>query len=133
VCPTAAITRNADLDLVLIDPGTCIACAMCAMVCPFDAVTFHPVANGASPRIVATKCDGCVRRVEAGEVPACVEACKVGALVYGDINELVAEGRLRSAKSILTAAASIEVPTHPDSVEGWREFGRELTTVAGSV
>ena len=133
VCPTAAITRNVDLDLVLVDPGKCIACAMCAMVCPFDAVTFFPTVNGAPARITATKCDGCMRRVEGGEIPACVEACKVRALVYGEVNEIVARGRLQQAGAVLAAAASIEVPSEPDPIEGWRAFGRELTSVTGSV
>lgn len=133
VCPTAAITRNAAHDLVLVDPNKCIACAMCAMVCPFDAVTFFPTLNGAPPRVTALKCDGCVERVEAGGIPACVEVCKVGALVYGELNELVAEGRLQKAGTTLAAAASIEAPSEPDPIEGWRAFGRELTSVAGSV
>ena len=36
---------EAMVNLVLIDQTRCIACAMCAIVCPFDAVTFHPVAG----------------------------------------------------------------------------------------
>ena len=58
VASTGAIGREVDEDLVLVDVHKCIACAMCAMVCPFDAVTFFEQANGMPQRIVATKCDG---------------------------------------------------------------------------
>lgn len=96
-CPAGAIGRDVEHDVVLVSAGRCIACAMCAMVCPFDAINFHALLDGARSRIVATKCDGCVERVASGREPACVEACKVGALVYGEINEIVEEDRARGA------------------------------------
>ena len=109
VCPTAAMTRDAAEDLVLVDDDKCIVCAMCAMVCPFDAVTFHAVSDG-EVRISAVKCDGCIDRLRRGEKePACVEACKVGALVYGEVNELVAAGRLRDTSVVLGAAVPVLV------------------------
>ena len=46
VCPTGAITRDPEYDLVMAAPQRCIACAMCAMVCPFDAITFHEQGDG---------------------------------------------------------------------------------------
>ena len=47
VCPTGAFSRDPDEDIVLLDTGKCIACAMCAIVCPFAALTFHPMSiNG---------------------------------------------------------------------------------------
>ncbi|UCC13468.1 MAG: 4Fe-4S binding protein [Gammaproteobacteria bacterium] len=129
VCPTAAITRDAEHDLVMTDAGKCIACAMCAMVCPFDAVTFHEAANGGPARVVALKCDGCLERIAAGQPPACVEACKSGALVYGELNELIAEGRAREASVVLTSAvASQSASTRPpDHVLGWRAWGTTAT------
>ena len=135
MCPTAAIFRDNDHQLVLVEPAKCIACAMCAMVCPFDVLTFHALADGPSPRIVAVKCDGCIERVRAGRIPACVEACKVGALVYGDLNELVREGRLRETRTMLAASAEIkpELPSAPETIEGWRLWGAEATEVAGGV
>jgi carbon-monoxide dehydrogenase iron sulfur subunit len=124
VCPSGAIARDAEEDLVLIDADKCIACAMCAMVCPFDAVTFQLRANGMPARVVATKCDGCIDRVRKGQTPACVEACKVDALVYGNINELVAAGRLESSAIALGAAKAEARPdTTPPNVAGWREWG----------
>jgi carbon-monoxide dehydrogenase iron sulfur subunit len=135
VCPTAAIYRDHEQELVLVEPAKCIACAMCAMVCPFDAVTFSPLADGDRPRVVAVKCDGCVERVRRGRIPACAEVCKVGALVYGEMNDLVREGRLREASAILAASAQAEptVVAVPVTVDGWRQWGAEATQVAGGV
>lgn len=136
VCPTGAIYRDQDADLVLLDAGRCIACAMCAIVCPFDALTFHPApANGDGvPRaLVAFKCDGCVERVRAGRVPACVEACKTDALVYGELNDLVREGRVHATSRALAAVASVTPEGNGEgaNVTAWRKFGIELKSLEG--
>jgi len=124
VCPTGAVARDVDRDLVLIDVHKCIACAMCAMVCPFDAVTFFPQANGMPVRVVATKCDGCIERLQESREPACVEACKVDALVFGELNELIAAGRLKQSGAALAAVALQEfTPIAPATIAGWREWG----------
>lgn len=128
VCPTSAITRDVEHGVVLVDPETCISCAMCAMVCPFDALTFHPVAIGEGVRTVALKCDGCIDRVRRGETPACVEVCKVDALVFGELNDLVAEGRLRTSGSVLaavTAAEAGEDALADGPVATWRAWSAE--------
>ncbi|KPK16480.1 MAG: hypothetical protein AMJ62_05230 [Myxococcales bacterium SG8_38] len=131
VCPTGAIFRDAEQDLVLIDAKKCITCAMCAMVCPFDVLTFHPQANGMPTRTVAIKCDGCIERVRRDEQPACAEACKVDALVFGELNDLVRVGRVREAHAVLSAVSALEpaaLPV-PDHVEAWRAWGRSATAV----
>ena len=77
-------------------------------------------------KVVATKCDGCVERVGAESAPACVEACKAGALVYGEMNELIRAGRRRESRAVLRAAATAEVeapPAGPDTVAAWRAWG----------
>ena len=121
VCPTAAIARDRDLDAVLIDTSKCIGCAMCAMVCPFDVLTFHAlVADGP---VVAVKCDACIDRRRAGRTPACVEACKAGALTFGELNELVAGARRKGAETILAATAAEPIPAAPGHVVAWRALG----------
>ncbi len=131
VCPTGAIHRDRGLGVVLVDEDRCISCAMCAVVCPFDAVTFYPSAAGPGPEVaVALKCDGCVERLRRGQPPACVEACKVGALVFGDLNDLVAAGRLRATAAVLAATAAAP-PGPPDPLAAWHAFGAELVAAAG--
>ncbi len=131
VCPTGAMHRDSDFGVVLADSHKCIACAMCAMVCPFDVITFHAAANGAPPRVVATKCDGCVERVRAAGTPACVDACKVDALVFGELNELIAAGCARESSAMLTSAAATAslAEREPDGVAGWRAWGASAAHV----
>jgi len=125
VCPTGAIQRDQERDLVLADPRRCITCAMCAMVCPFDVITFHESGDGMPSRIVAMKCDGCVERIDAGAEPACVEACKTNALVFGELNELIEAGLARDTTALLSALAAEHpaTPPVPESIAGWRAWG----------
>lgn len=135
VCPTAAIFRDLEKELVLVEPRKCIACAMCAMVCPFDVISFHSIPDGVQPRVAAVKCDGCIERVGRGQIPACVEACKAGALVYGELNNLVKQGRLRETRAVLAASAEAEAEaqTVPVPIDGWRQWGAEAKQITGGV
>ena len=129
VCPTGAIGRDPGEGLVLVDTGKCIACAMCAIVCPFSAIGFHPQAargDDVAHALVATKCDGCIDRVRLDREPACAEACKTGALVYGELNELVREGRIGLTAQVLSAATAVAPAEEPAPLAGWRAYGVEI-------
>lgn len=91
ICPTNAISMDQETGSVLINADRCISCGMCAMVCPFSVIGFHkmPDADG----VAAGKCDNCIDRQREGKVPACVDACKTGALLFGEINEIAAVSR----------------------------------------
>jgi anaerobic carbon-monoxide dehydrogenase iron sulfur subunit len=129
VCPTGAIARDLGGDTVVIDGQKCITCAMCAMVCPFDVLTFYPSAEVKGHKAVAHKCDHCAERQSQGREPACVEACKVGALAFGDINELVKEASLRLARVVSVAVGEMqpEMVRLPGSIEAWRDLGKSLS------
>lgn len=130
VCPTGAIVRDTELGLVLIDESRCIGCAVCAVVCPFDVLTFHPAGSGPGPgTAVAIKCDGCVDRLRQGREPACAEVCKVDALVFGELNDLVAAGRLRETGAVLAAAGATATPDGDDPLAAWRSLGAEMAAV----
>jgi carbon-monoxide dehydrogenase iron sulfur subunit len=129
-CPTGAIYRAANHDeIVLIDSRKCIACGMCAMVCPFDVITYYASADAPYRQTVATKCDNCIERQRAGQVPACVEACKVGALQFGEINELAKAARTHYSEVVSAAVGQLpdEMKTTPLSVEIWRGWGLAVT------
>lgn len=87
VCVTkASFVREKD-GLVLIDEHRCIGCRYCVIACPYRMRTIvfreNPVPrseqNSKVPAMmlgVATKCTFCAHKdLEAGEIPACVEAC----------------------------------------------------------
>jgi carbon-monoxide dehydrogenase iron sulfur subunit len=127
ICPTGAISRSG--DIVLIDGNKCITCAMCAMVCPFDVIRYYESAVVLRERTVALKCDHCIDRQREGRIPACVEACKVGALEFGDINDLVKSASSRLAKAVSVAVGEIqpEMSRLPANVEAWRGLGQATT------
>jgi carbon-monoxide dehydrogenase iron sulfur subunit len=70
---------------------------------------------------VALKCDQCPDREKAGSVPACVEACKVGALTYGEWQEeQAAKGRGLAQAFFGKGQAEEELPT---GIRLWRQLG----------
>jgi carbon-monoxide dehydrogenase iron sulfur subunit len=130
VCPTSAIHRPADYpDIVMVNAHKCIACGMCAMVCPFDVLTYHPLSAAPERAVVAVKCDHCVERQRVGLGPACVEVCKVGALEFGEINELVKTARTRYSETVSVAVGQVgtQMTTLPANIEAWRGYGAAIT------
>jgi carbon-monoxide dehydrogenase iron sulfur subunit len=126
-CPTGALYRDKGTGSVLLDGYKCIACGMCAVVCPFDVVAFHKSWNIRLDKEINYKCDHCIERQERGEIPACVEACKTEALIFGEINELAKRGR-RDFTLRLTANAERAdvVPAMPEIITMWREMNASL-------
>jgi hydrogenase-4 component A len=117
VCPVNAITfGTSSVDL---DEKTCIGCKMCALACPFGAITPHgtsiagvagikintPAYSAAldpllawdiGVRSVAVKCDLCGFR-DAG--PACVQVCPTNALFLFDGHSLEQDNRVKRESS----------------------------------
>lgn len=76
-CKPGCITRDEATGNVSIDHETCEACWVCIKACPYGVIVRHRNLG------TAVKCDHCPGR----DVPACVEACRTGALDYCDGNE----------------------------------------------
>jgi anaerobic dimethyl sulfoxide reductase subunit B (iron-sulfur subunit) len=81
------------------DASLCIGDLSCAEACPYD------VPQWIEEEGVVGKCDFCVAYVAAGEVPACVGACPLRALEWGNIDELKAK----------YPDAVMDIPAIPDS------------------
>jgi len=86
-CLPGAIVRASETQTVVIRPDICINCASCAMACPFGVIRYHEDACALPGKTVAIKCDNCMARQEIGLIPACVEACKTGALTFETAQE----------------------------------------------
>ena len=99
VCPSEAIARAPKAIPVLLDQDRCIGCRLCMVVCPFGAISISHEGKA------MLKCDMCIKRTEAGGLPACVTACPSGALTYQDIDEWLLQRRRRSADLLRAAAA----------------------------
>lgn len=80
-CPVGAISKLDD-GTVVIDEELCIGCQTCTKACPYGAPK-HLEDEG-----IAIKCDGCKELRDQGLNPACVDACLMRALEFGDIDEL---------------------------------------------
>lgn len=132
VCPTSAIYRPEDFpEIVEIQQQKCINCGMCAMVCPFDVITYHASHLAPERHTVAIKCNHCISRQREGLGPACVEACKVGALQFGEFNELAKAARTELSKSVSAAVGKVpeELSAVPGNVDGWRAWGTVVTVL----
>lgn len=81
VCPAAAMTKRDD-GIVYVNQNRCLGCGCCALACPYNAPRMNPVRN------VMGKCDFCMDFIDRGENPACVDACQMRCLEFGDISTL---------------------------------------------
>lgn len=105
VCPTKATFKRPD-GIVAMDYHRCIGCRFCMAACPYGSRSF----NWRDPRLglkgrelnyefptrmrgVVEKCNFCVERLAQGKIPACVEACKYGALTFGNLADPNSEVR----------------------------------------
>jgi carbon-monoxide dehydrogenase iron sulfur subunit len=125
VCIAGAIHYDEARGVVDIDFQRCISCAMCAMACPFGVLVYAPVHAAPDHKAVALKCDQCPDREQAGRVPACVEACKVGALTYGEWQEEQAAKGQGLARAFFAAGKGEPqaAPAPPAGIRLWRQLG----------
>lgn len=106
VCPVEATWQEAD-GITVVDYDWCIGCRYCEAACPYWARRFNysePVlpkeevntemsylSNRPRKKGVMEKCTFCLHRVREGKMPACLEACPVGARKFGDISDPTSE------------------------------------------
>ena len=91
VCPTGASMKRED-GIVLVNKHICIGCRYCMMACPYKARSlvheslFDQKASSPRGKGTVESCNMCVKRVDEGKQPACVEA-SAGAIIFGDLND----------------------------------------------
>jgi len=84
VCPTQAIKKRSD-GIVLIDEAKCVGCEYCSLACPYGAPQYNKQAGKMS------KCDFCSDYIDQGKNPACVDACPMRVLEFGELDDLIAK------------------------------------------
>ncbi|OGU56490.1 MAG: dimethylsulfoxide reductase, chain B [Ignavibacteria bacterium RBG_13_36_8] len=80
-CPTTALYKNKD-GLVLIDENKCAGCRYCEWSCPYGSPQYD------EEKGIMTKCDFCYDYLKDGKSPACVDACPMRVLDFGEFKEL---------------------------------------------
>lgn len=101
-CPTGAMAK-ADDGTVQHDDELCIGCKTCMESCPYDVPQYL------SSEKICNKCDSCAGLRAEGLNPACVDACNMRVLEFGDLDEL--EAKYAEQELI------IDFPFLPDSSE----------------
>jgi formate dehydrogenase iron-sulfur subunit len=112
-CPTGAYEKLWN-GIVEHHADDCIGCAYCTWNCPYSVPVMDPV------RKIATKCDMCSPRIDAGLAPACVNACPTHAIGIEAVNvaEWVADHSAGDAPHLPSASITISTTriVLPDNV-----------------
>jgi Fe-S-cluster-containing dehydrogenase component len=123
VCPTQATFRRKEDGIVMMDYHRCIGCRFCMAGCPYGARSMNfrdprPFIKKINPQFptrtkgVVEKCNFCEERLARGLMPACVEACKEKALVFGDLENPASDIR-KFLQARLTLRRKPELGTKP--------------------
>ncbi|WP_421077135.1 4Fe-4S dicluster domain-containing protein [Methanothermococcus sp. Ax23] len=87
VCPVEAI-ENKD-GVIYLEESKCIGCGLCAMACPFGAISMSDVAH---------KCSLCMEQED--DECACVKACSKRCLDLVDIFDIVFDKRVKNLENM---------------------------------
>jgi len=93
-CPAHAYSKTKE-GAVMYDESLCFGCRYCMVACPFY-VPAYSYESALEPKIV--KCVLCYGRIRDGGVPACAEACPVGAVTFGKRDDLIVLARRKILK-----------------------------------
>jgi anaerobic dimethyl sulfoxide reductase subunit B (iron-sulfur subunit) len=84
ICPTGAMQKDEETGIVNNDKDICIGCGSCGLACPYNAPSLDKTA------MKTGKCDFCKDLLDQDEMPACVAACSMQVIEYGELEELKA-------------------------------------------
>ncbi len=111
-CKANAIFKRKD-GIVIVDSEKCQGIRDCQKACPYGSLQFDTETD------IVTKCDFCFDEIDQGGTPACVSACPMRALDFGELSLIRKQyGNTRSIyplpKSNLTNPALVIKP-HRDA------------------
>ena len=82
VCPTKACHKDEKTGITTMNTDDCIACKYCIVACPYDVRFINHETKAAE------SCNFCLdTNLKDGHEPACIEACRYEAIVFGDLND----------------------------------------------
>ncbi len=121
LCPAQAISKRDD-GIVLLDSDKCMGCGYCRWGCPYGALQYDESAGQMS------KCTFCADEIDAGKPPACVAACPMRVLDYGDISQFQNGSSGHGAPLPVTALTqpALHIKPHKDSHRSQKEPARVI-------
>jgi len=87
VCPTGSLFRT-EFGTVVVQDDICNGCGYCIPACPYGVIERRASPEGAKNVGIAQKCTLCYDRLDAGQTPACAQACPTQSIQFGDVEEL---------------------------------------------
>lgn len=87
-CPTGAMYKTEE-GAVVVDNAICVGCETCLNECPYGAPKYIKSEGKVG------KCDSCYALRQDGQNPACVDACIMRCLKFGEIDEMKEKGMVR--------------------------------------
>jgi Fe-S-cluster-containing dehydrogenase component/DMSO reductase anchor subunit len=104
-CPVGAYEKDPITGIVKHLDDQCIGCQYCTLTCPYEVPQY-------SQRLgIVRKCDMCSDRLEAGEAPACVQACPSEAISIRLVDTADAVARSQGVLVPESPASSLTIPT----------------------
>lgn len=92
VCPVGAHVKREQDGIVVHSPEKCVYCRQCIESCSYHAAKDNKLLQRAE------KCSMCVERIDAGELPACVQGCPTKALTLIELNTANLKGAVQYPK-----------------------------------
>ena len=97
VCPTGSLFRT-EFGTVVVQPDICNGCGYCVPACPYGVIERRQGERGTKNVGIAQKCTLCYDRLDAGQRPACAQACPTESIQFGDVDELRERANTRVEK-----------------------------------
>ena len=96
------------------------------MACPYGVIRYHADPLAPAGKTVAVKCDNCIARQHRGQIPACVEVCKAGALTFEESDRAMKKKTDQVARSVTAEAAP---PEHAEGFALLRTVKKSITEI----